>query len=46
VFGKTTTQISFLTLARLASDDYEIEWLANDLAQAKLTFQEVPTEVP
>lgn len=46
IFSKTTTQISFLTLARLASDDSEIEWSTADLAQATLTFQEVPTEVP
>lgn len=46
VFPKATTQVSFLTLARLASDDSEIEWSTNDLAQATLKFQEVPTEVP
>jgi hypothetical protein len=45
-FAKATTQISFLTLARLASDDSEIEWFSSDLAQTSLTFQEVPTEVP
>jgi hypothetical protein len=46
VFPKATTQVSFLTFARLASDDSEIEWFSNDLAQATLRFQEVPTEVP
>jgi hypothetical protein len=46
IFTAAATQISFLTLARLASDDSEIEWFSTDLAQAKLTFQEVPTEVP
>ena len=45
VFPKTTTQVSFLTLARLAKDS-EIEWSTTDLAEATLTFQEVPTEVP
>lgn len=45
-FSKDTTQISFLTLARLASDESEIEWFSNDLAQSSLTFQEVPREVP
>jgi hypothetical protein len=45
-FSKSQTQISFLTLARLASDDSEIEWVNNDLAQANLQFQEVPREVP
>ncbi|MGH9781685.1 MAG: hypothetical protein ACRD33_07670 [Candidatus Acidiferrales bacterium] len=40
------TMISFLTLARLASDDAEIDWMSNDLAQASLGFQEVPRETP
>lgn len=45
-FSHTQTQISFLTLARMASDDNEITWFANDLAQANLQLQEVPREVP
>lgn len=45
-FSKTQTQVSFLTLARLASDDSEIAWVNSDLAQANLQLQEVPREVP
>jgi hypothetical protein len=45
-FSSTQTQISFLTLAKLASDDSEIEWHNSDLAQANIQFQEVPREVP
>src|SRR5262249_11555570 len=45
-FPKGSTMISFLTLSRLASDDSEIDWMTNDVAQAELTFQEVPREVP
>lgn len=45
-FAKGSTMISFLTLSRLASDDTEIDWMTNDVAQAELTFQEVPREVP
>jgi hypothetical protein len=45
-FSKTTTMVSFLTLSRLASDDAEIDWMTNDVAQAELQFQELPREVP
>jgi hypothetical protein len=45
-FGKDATQISFLTLARLDSDESSIEWFSNDLAQSELTIREVPREVP
>jgi hypothetical protein len=45
-FPKSSTMLSFLTLSRLASDDAEIDWMTNDVAQAELTFQEVPREVP
>jgi hypothetical protein len=45
-FPKGSTMVSFLTLSRLASDDAEIDWMTNDVAQAELTFQEVPREVP
>jgi hypothetical protein len=45
-FAQGTTMISFLTLSRLASDDSEIDWMTNDVAQAELSFQEVPREVP
>lgn len=45
-FFKSQTQVSFLTLARLASDDSEIDWVNSDLAQANLQLQEVPREVP
>lgn len=45
-FSKDTTMVSFLTLARLASDDALIEWSNSDLAQASLQIQEVPREVP
>jgi len=45
-FAKSSTMISFLTLSRLASDDAEIDWMTNDVAEAELTFQEVPREVP
>jgi hypothetical protein len=45
-FPAATTMISFLTLARLGSDEAEIDWMASDLAQANLQIQEVPREVP
>jgi hypothetical protein len=45
-FGQKTTQLSFLTLARLGSDDNSIEWFSNDLAQSELPIREVPREVP
>jgi len=46
LFPMGSTMISFLTLARLASDDTELEWANADLAQAVLKMQEVPREVP
>ncbi|MGH9685292.1 MAG: hypothetical protein ACRD4S_16980 [Candidatus Acidiferrales bacterium] len=45
-FAAGATMISFLTLARLDSDDAEIEWMSNDLAQISLELQEVPRETP
>jgi hypothetical protein len=45
-FSKSQTQISFLTLARLASDESSLVWMNSDLAQANLQLQEVPREVP
>ena len=44
--SKAQTMISFLVFARLDSDDLEIDWLNNDLAQVTLEFQELPREVP
>ena len=41
-----STQVSFLTLARLASDDVEIKWSTSDHAEAVLSLQEVPRELP
>lgn len=41
-----TTQVSFLTLARLADDKSELRWLHADHAEAELEFQEVPREIP
>jgi hypothetical protein len=46
VFSKDQTQVSFLTLNRLASDDVEMLWSTSDFAQSALQFQEVPHEVP
>jgi hypothetical protein len=40
------TMVSFLVFARMDSDDNDIEWLNNDLAEATLEFQELPREVP
>jgi hypothetical protein len=40
------TMVSFLVFARLNSDDTEIDWLSNDVAEATLEFQELPKEVP
>lgn len=45
-FVKYATMISFLTFARLASDDAEIEWMNADLAETTLPILEVPREVP
>jgi hypothetical protein len=45
-FAKGSTMISFLTLARLASDSVAIKWDSTDHAEALLTLQEVPRELP
>jgi hypothetical protein len=45
-FAADSTMISFLTLARLSTDDAAIDWMSSDLAQASLQIQEVPREVP
>jgi hypothetical protein len=45
-FPAASTMISFLTLARCASDDNQIEWLTADLAEVNLEVQEVPRELP
>jgi len=46
LLGKDTTQVSFLTLARLENDESSIEWFSNDVAQVELGLREVPHEVP
>jgi hypothetical protein len=46
LFPRAQTQVSFLTLARLDSDDAEIEWFNSDQAQSTLQLREVPKEVP
>jgi hypothetical protein len=45
-FGKGTTMISFLTLARLASDSTAIKWASSEHAESILSLQEVPRELP
>lgn len=45
-FPAASTIVSFLTLARLGSDDVEIEWETADHAGANLELKEVPREVP
>lgn len=45
-FGKGSTMISFLTLARLASDSVAIKWSSSEHADAQLELQEVPRELP
>lgn len=45
-FPAASTQISFLTLARLDKDDVEIKWSTSDHAEAVLSLQEVPRELP
>jgi hypothetical protein len=45
-FPAASTMISFLTLARLGSDDVDIEWETADFATANLELKEVPREVP
>jgi hypothetical protein len=45
-FPAAQSMVSFLTLARLGSDRTEIEWMSADLAQANLSLEEVPRELP
>jgi hypothetical protein len=45
-FGKSSTMISFLTLARLASDSVSIKWDSSEHAESILTLQETPRELP
>lgn len=45
-FPASTTMISFLTLARLGSDRTQIDWMSADLAQANLSLEELPRELP
>jgi hypothetical protein len=45
-FPQSTTMISFLTLARLASDSVSIKWDSSEHAESILTLQEVPRELP
>jgi hypothetical protein len=46
IFAKGATMISFLTLARLASDKVEIKWNSSEHAESVLSLQEVPRETP
>lgn len=41
-----STMVSFLTFSRLATDDIEIDWMHRNLAQAAVSIQELPREVP
>lgn len=45
-FAKGATMISFLTLARLASDSTAIKWSSSEHAESILSLQEVPRELP
>lgn len=45
-FAKGSTMISFLTLARLAEDRVAIKWTSADHADALISLQEVPRELP
>jgi hypothetical protein len=45
-FPKGSTMISFLTLARLADDRVAIKWDSCEHAEALLSLQEVPRELP
>lgn len=45
-FNKGSTMVSFLTLARLASDRVAIKWSNAEHAEAILELQEVPRELP
>jgi hypothetical protein len=46
LFHAATTMVSFLTLARLGSDRTQIDWMNADLAQANLSLEELPRELP
>lgn len=43
---KDGSMVSFLTLARLAVDDPQLDWHNRDLAEAVLDFVELPRETP
>lgn len=45
-FSKSSTMISFLTLARLAEDRISIRWDSSEHAESILSLQEVPRELP
>lgn len=45
-FGAGATMVSFLTLARLASDSVSIKWDSSEHAESVLSLQEVPRELP
>ncbi|MBZ5700249.1 MAG: hypothetical protein LAN84_00220 [Acidobacteriia bacterium] len=45
-FAKGSTMVSFLTLARLASDSIAIRWDSSEHAESILELQEVPRELP
>ena len=45
-FPKSSTMISFLTLARLASDAVSIKWDSSEHAESILELTEVPRELP
>lgn len=38
--------LSYLVLCRLASDDLDLQWITNEVAEAQLRFVEVPQEAP
>lgn len=38
--------LSYLTLCRLASDDLELHWVTDEVAEAQLRFVEIPQEAP
>ena len=43
---KTATKLSFLVLCRLAEDDPEMVWNTTEIAEARLSFTELPAEAP
>jgi hypothetical protein len=45
-FPAAKTMVSFLIFARLDSDDLDIEWMNNDLAQTMIEIIDVPNEAP